>query len=145
MKRSDNIEKLHELVDKLNIRDAEVFKFNEIVKAALGVTGYWDWDLVSNHTYLDSGLKDWLGYPVDVVFDDWTIIIHPEDLVKMEVELNKHFESGGDYGYRLTLRFKHFDGEYRTILATGTVVSWIDKENNIPARMVGVYIDMTHL
>lgn len=148
MSTSDNIRKLRELVNELPIRDAEAFEAVEILRLTLEHTtdGYWDWDIANDYEYLSPGFKRQLGYADDEMENhpsSWQALIYDEDMVKMGEELNKHFESKGDYQFKSISRYNHKDGRTVKILCRGSVIRW--SEDGKPIRMVGTHIDITDL
>ena len=145
---SKNIEKLRSLVDNLPIRDAETFEMVEILKLALEHTtdGYWDWDMLTNYVYISPSLKLQLGYEdneMENSLSSWQESIFEEDLERIELELEKHLNSGGKEQFKAIARYRHKDGHTVNILCRAGVVKWDDKGN--PIRMFGTHIDITDL
>lgn len=146
--KSKNIEKIRSLVEELSIRDAEVFQMKEILEQILETStdGYWDWHIQKDYEYMSPRFKKQLGYEEDEMENHpsaWQALINDDDLEKMIIEVNKHFESKGEYPFKVICRYTHKDGHEVTVLCRGTVIEW-DK-NNKPKRMVGTHIDITNL
>jgi PAS domain S-box-containing protein len=146
--KSNNIEKLRELVQTLTIRDIEVFESRDLLEMILENTtdGYWDWHVEKDYEYLSPTFKKQLGYNDDELENhpsSWMTLIFDEDLKVMQQELEKHFKSKGDYEFKTISRYKHKNGGTIKILCRGKVVSW--GENDKPIRMVGTHIDITNL
>ena len=146
--KSDNINKLRELVENLPIRDAEIFKMKEILELTLELStdGYWDWDITTNYEYLSPAFKKQLGYEVDEMEnspESWMTLIHPDDLVVTLKQFDDHVKTRGEKPYRSSARYTHKDGHEIIILCRGSVIEW-DKDNK-PLRMVGTHIDITNL
>lgn len=146
--KSNNIDKLRELVQILTIRDIEVFESKELLELILenATDGYWDWHIKKDYEYLSPTFKKQLGYEDNEMENkpsSWMGLIFEDDLKIMENELKTHFESKGEHQFKTISRYKHKNGETIKILCRGKVVSW-DK-NSEPIRMVGTHIDITNL
>lgn len=93
------------------------------------------------------GLMKQLGFGNDCELDnnlqDCKELANENDLLELNIEINKHFESKGEYRFNSITRYKHKDGHTVKILSRGSVIEW-DTEKN-PVRMVGTHIDITNL
>jgi PAS domain S-box-containing protein len=105
--------------------------------------GVWDWNAQSNKVYFSDKWKTMLGYQVDEVgndLDEWSSRVHPEDLAKVEADLQAHFEGKTDC-YENVHRVLTKSGEYKWILDRGRVLSR-DVDGN-PLRVIGTHTDVT--
>jgi len=147
-KKSDNISKLKELVSELNIRDIEVFETKELLEIIIenATDGYWDWMIEDDYEFLSIGFKSQLGYSDDEMENhpsSWQKLIYEEDLDIMFSEVEKHFNSNGEYPFKVISRYKHKDGHEVKVLCKGKVVQW--SKDGKPIRMVGTHIDITDI
>ena len=91
---------------------------------AAGGVGVWDWDLETNEFYIDPSLKAMLGYHDDDIanrLDDWTKIMHPDDVTAVLTHAREHVGSGSPY-YEVEHRMVHADGSIRWFLTRGSAV-----------------------
>lgn len=145
---SDNIKKLKELTQKLSEKDRELELQKKVLEMILesSTDGYWDWKIDEDYEYMSKTFKNQLGYEENELENHptaWQKLIYPDDLKKMMTEVEKHFESKGDYPFEVESRYKHKDGHTVFILCRGKVIEW--SENGKPKRMVGTHIDITKL
>lgn len=104
--------------------------------------GIWDWNLQTGEIYYSPRWKSMLGYEDHEIanrFETWRDLIHPEDAARAVAAVNSHIESG-ETAFHLEHRLRHKNGEYRWILARGTLLR---DENHRPLRMVGSHSDIT--
>ncbi|GEM_PF-2343463 len=86
--------------------------------------GLWDWKIQTGEVILNERLVEILGYtlqelaPINV--ETWEKLGHPEDLIRSEELLNKHFAKETEY-YECEGRMKHKDGRWIWILDRGKV------------------------
>lgn len=152
--QSNNIDKLKLLVETLTVRDIEIFEAKEMLEIILETStdGYWDWHIGSgvngeeDYEYLSPSFKKQLGYDDDEMENrpsSWMSRAYLEDLDRLEIELKKHFESNGEYEFKVITRYTHKNGHLIKILCRGKVIKW--DEDGTPKRMVGTHIDITNL
>jgi len=146
--KSNNIDKLRELVEQLSIKDSDIIESKQLLELILetATDGYWDWNIKEGYEYLSPGFKSQLGYAEDEMENHpsaWQDLIFEEDLALTFEEVEKHFKSKGEYPFAVTARYNHKDGHVVTILCRGKVIEW-DSEGN-PVRMVGTHVDITDL
>ena len=104
--------------------------------------GIWDWDLRTNKVYFSPRWKSMLGFSEDEIGDDpdeWVRRIQPDDRAGV-LEKVRAYQSGEIPQYEVEHRLLGKDGNYRWILARGTVVR--DAAGQ-PYRMVGSHIEIT--
>jgi PAS domain S-box-containing protein len=108
-----------------------------------GAVGVWDWTLKTDEIYVDPALKAILGYGDDEIrnhLDDWGRLVHPDDRDAVMAKAQPCREGRADE-YEVEHRMLHKDGSVRWFLARGSIVRGPD---DIPYRMVGTDIDITH-
>jgi PAS domain S-box-containing protein len=104
--------------------------------------GIWDWDLRTNEVYYSPRWKSMLGYAEDEVgnrYDSWHRLVHPDDLDRALATIQAYL-AGDVPAFELEHRLRHRDGNYRWILARGTLVRDSDGRS---VRMVGSHTDVT--
>ena len=115
----------------------------ELVIKAAGV-GVWDWQVQTGELTFNDRWAEIIGYTVEelhpVKFDTWAKNLHPDDLVKAESLLKKHFDGEVEL-YNIEARMKHKLGHYVWVLASGKVVE--RDESGKPKRMIGTHLDVT--
>jgi PAS domain S-box-containing protein len=136
----DQIKKLTKILDS---REEEFFTVHSILKSVGELTdGYFDWQVGSEDEYLSDNFKRQLGYEPEEMpnkVKSWMDIIYKEDLELLQSELNKHFETLGEYPFQVVCRYTHKNGSKIRILCRGKVIKW---DNNNPVRFVGVHIKL---
>lgn len=129
-------------IQRSNMRITETNKTLELIQDASS-DGFWDWDLKSNIVTYSPRWKTMLGYGVDELpdgYDTWKNLIHPDDLLPLPKIVEAHWANRLPYSH--TSRFKHKDGNWRTIFVRGQTVR---DENDKPIRMLGVHTDITDI
>ncbi|MGZ4959498.1 MAG: PAS domain S-box protein [Methylomonas sp.] len=105
--------------------------------------GVWDWDIVNDRVFFSSRWKSMLGYADEEIADrseEWSTRIHPDDLDRVMVDLRRYFR-GETTNYQVEHRVRCRNGEYKWILARGSVVSR-DNQGN-PTRVIGTNQDIS--
>jgi PAS domain S-box-containing protein len=104
--------------------------------------GLWDWNVLSGsaffspHYYLILGYDDG-GFPAS--YESWRLLVHPEDLNRVEEELRQSIESGR--GFAIDLRMKLKSGGWQWVSTRGKVVKRNGEGKAL--RMVGTLSDIT--
>lgn len=104
--------------------------------------GLWDWNVKTNEVYFSARWKSMLGYKeyeIEDNLDEWSKRVHPDDIEKAFLDVNKHFEGKSEL-YINEHRMKHKNGLWIWILDRGKVIK--DKDGS-PERMVGFHTDIT--
>ena len=131
-------EELKQAKEKLKINE-ERWKF-----AVLGSNdGLWDWDVETSKVYRSSRWYEMLGFEtkeLDNTIQEWLERIHTDDIVDVNVELQKHFQNKSK-SYVTEYRILCKDGSYKWILDRGKIIS--RNENGNPLRIVGTSTDIT--
>ena len=109
----------------------------------IGRSGTWDWDVASGEIIWSRGHYEILGYRVGEVtpsYQAWADRVHPEDLPRVEAEIQRTMAAHQDYVV-----------EFRVVWADGSV-HWMTSRgryeyggNNTCSRMIGVMADVTTL
>ena len=105
--------------------------------------GLWDWKVQTGELFLNDSWASILNYTLEelqpVGINTWVDFIHPEDLERSIILLNKHLTGELEY-YENELRLKHKNGQWLWVLDRGKVIEWDAEEK--PVRMLGTYIDI---
>ncbi len=106
--------------------------------------GVWDWDTVKNEVLFSKQWKSMLGYAEDEIgtsFDEFQSRLHPEDNIQdVLANLTAHLE-GKNPVFSKEIRLQTKSGDYRWILAQGSIVE--RDEQNRPLRVRGTHKDIT--
>lgn len=124
--------------------EKELQKANELFNMAMEATedALWDWDIAGGKAYFSPRWFTMLGYEPDELrmeYESFQKIVHPEDLERVNSELEACIEKSENYS--LEFRALTKNRETRWILARGKVVNR-DKQGR-PLRIVGTHVDMT--
>lgn len=119
-------------------------RLNTIIEAANIAT--WEWNVKTGETVFNEKWANILGYTLDELnptsIKTWENLTHPEDLKKVYIALEQHFETKSSQ-YECEFRMKHKNGNWVWILDKGKVVTWAD--DGSPLIMYGTHTDITKL
>ena len=104
--------------------------------------GLWDWNVTSGSAFFSPHYYALLGYDdgeFPASYAAWRLLVHPEDLARVEEELRLGIASGE--GFALDLRMKLKSGQWLWVSTRGRAVEW-DAEGKV-LRMVGTLGDIT--
>ena len=104
--------------------------------------GIWDWDLKKKEYFLSKRWKNHLGYEDSEMGNspfDWKEMIHPDDWVRINVEIDKYTLEDGGF-MECIYRIRNKAGEYRWIMSRGKGV-W--QEEARATRLAGSHTDIT--
>jgi PAS domain S-box-containing protein len=110
--------------------------------SSAGSVGVWDWNVETGELYVDPLLKTLLGFDADEIGnhrDDWTRLVHPDDLAGVVSHLQDHVD-GRAPTFEMELRLVHKDGGVRWFLARAAVIRAGD---GVPRRVIGTNTDIT--
>ena len=110
--------------------------------AAAGGVGVWDWNLATGDIFVDSLLKELLGYQDQEIpnrAEDWGRLVHPDDAARVSERAQAHINDETP-AYEVEHRMLHRDGSVRWLLARGLVVRGPD---GTAVSMAGTYTDIT--
>ncbi len=105
--------------------------------------GVWDWDIASGEIYR-SHLAEMLGYDTQdlpVGKDLLEMIVHPDDLSRVERTMDAQLRGRGGDRFELEYRMRDRAGKWRWILDRGNAVER-DEEGHA-VRLAGTFKDMT--
>ncbi|MEN6611262.1 MAG: PAS domain-containing sensor histidine kinase [Methanoregulaceae archaeon] len=106
--------------------------------------GFWDWDIETGVVRVNERWAEIAGYTLSeitpVTIDTWNAFCHPDDRLRSEELLRKHF-SKETPRYECEARVRRKDGQWVWILDRGKVVEW--DPNGRPIRMTGTHLDIT--
>ncbi|WP_185156108.1 PAS domain S-box protein [Fulvivirga kasyanovii] len=104
--------------------------------------GLWEWDLKDKKTIFNKAWAAKYGYDhheLELQFDDWGKLIHPEDLPFVKAKLTEHLKGETEY-FEAEYRFRTKGGSYRWILDKGRAVQ--RDENGKVTKASGTYLDI---
>jgi PAS domain S-box-containing protein len=120
------------------------------VDAAVNGTGMglWDWDIENDNLVLNDNWFEMLGFTrkdfkkryEKFGYQTFADSVHPDDIIKVEEKLKSHYAREIDY-YRVEVRMKTSDNQWKWILAAGKVCEW---SGDKPRRMVGIHTDIDY-
>ena len=105
--------------------------------------GIWDWDMLTGAMPFSGHYEAMLGFEkgeIEPSIDAWIKSVFPDDLERVQQNLQTYLEGGAPV-YRVELRLRCKDGDYRWILCRGTIVA--RDEQGKPVRMIGIHSDIT--
>lgn len=109
-------------------------------------SGVWDWNIQTGTVYVSMQWKKLLGYNENdaevahPVFETWKSRVHPDDIKKSLVYLNKHLK-GNTSVYIHEYRMMRKDGSYIWVLDRGKIIE--KDENKNPLRVIGTITDIS--
>lgn len=104
---------------------AQVVHIEQAIHAAH--VGLWEWE---PDTGVSSSSNDWpqlFGYApgeIEVSYQGWASLVHPEDLGEIERRVEEFFASPTTDQLRLEYRMRHRDGHWQWTLSLATVMSY---------------------
>lgn len=116
----------------------------ERISAAMNAVddGIWEWKVDDGTAFFDEKYYRLLGYSdgeFTASYDTWRVLVHPDDLDRVEADLEKSVKRGERFS--IDLRMKRRDGGWHWVSTRGKVV-----EKNISGeavRMIGTLSDIT--
>jgi len=102
----------------------------------------WDWDLVTDAVWWNTGLHTLFGYSAAAVGSTigwWVDNIHPQDRERVISVVRAFIDSGGAYWVG-EYRYRRADGSFAWVLDRGYV---FHDEHGKPVRMVGAMVDIS--
>ena len=104
--------------------------------------GIWDWNIPTGKAVFSPRYYTILGYkPYEFPenYDSWRSLVHPDDIGRVEDEIDEHI--GRDKGFAIELRMRAKSGDWVWTLTRGKVVE--HDSDGRPVRMVGTHTDIT--
>lgn len=106
--------------------------------------GLWDWYVQTGAAVFNNRWAEIIGYNLSELeptsLKTWTEHAHPEDWVKSQQALERHFQGLAPI-YECEMRMRHRSGEWIWTLERGKVVEWDEAGN--PLRLSGTHLDIT--
>ena len=119
-------------------------RLENIIQAANAAV--WEWDLPSGRVEVNERWARMIGCaPGDLASftrDQWTALIHPEDLSGSQAALAAHF-AGQSPAYSMDLRLRHKNGDWVWVRDHGQVIR--RDGDGQPLSMTGTHIDITDM
>ena len=104
--------------------------------------GLWDWHIPSGKAFFSALYYTMLGYQngeFPATYDAWRLLVHPEDIDRVERELRASVQTGN--GFRIDLRMRKKDDQWLWVSTRGKM---IERDADRKAlRMVGILSDIT--
>lgn len=136
---SINIDKLNQMLQKLNV---EKEKYQIFIKTTRAAT--WVWNIVTDDTVFDDRWAEMVGYTLDELrplnIKTWERLVHPDDLKETYEVIQEVIDRKTDY-YLTEYRMRHKNGYDVWISDRGKIVSWCD--DGSPKEMVGIHLDIS--
>lgn len=131
--------RLQRVTDAELLRQSEE-RFKLIFKGAND--GWWDWNLLSNQLTYSPRWWEMLGMEPVERHDNpdlWRQLIHPEDVERVNVRLDRVLEAG-ERQYEVEFRLRHLNNGYLSVISRG----YIERdETGRPIRVSGTNVDIT--
>ncbi|MFH2066565.1 MAG: transporter substrate-binding domain-containing protein [Pseudomonadota bacterium] len=136
---------LKEKIESLRTAKQELLDQTERLCLALEATkaGIWDYDPATERIYLNEQWYTMLGYspgPTDVTLGEWSMYIHPEDILITKDTLKDYIDSGGNSEFEAEFRMRKADTSWCWILGKGRAVAWDENQN--PTRIIGLNLNI---
>jgi len=107
--------------------------------------GWWDWDLITNKTYLSPLLKKTLGYEDHELanrMETYEQLIVPRDLQALQLKMATYIANNSEHPLIQELQFKHKSGQKIWLLSRRKGI--LDKQKKL-VRMVGTLTNISVL
>jgi PAS domain S-box-containing protein len=104
--------------------------------------GLWDWDVPSGNAFFSPLYYGLLGYDdreFPAIYSTWRALVHPEDIIRVEHDLQRSIEKGK--GFAIDLRMKMKDGTWRWVCTRGKAVERSPEGHAV--RMIGMLTDIS--
>lgn len=106
--------------------------------------GAWEWNVQTGETVFNGCWTELIGYHLSEIspgsIATWTNLVHPDDLIKRNELLQRHFRGESDF-YDCEVRMRHKNGQWVWMLDRGVVAS--RAEDGKPLWMFGAHMDIT--
>lgn len=107
--------------------------------------GTWDWNIISGDLKINERWAEIMGYTIKelypITLNTWRNNVHPNDLLIVNKELEKHLEGKSEY-YNVEFRQPNKSGNWVWVNARGKVTE--RDETGRALRMSGTHIDVSH-
>jgi len=106
--------------------------------------GTWEWNIQTTETIFNTQSAKIIGCKLEEIspgtINTWMQLVHPDDLVKCQQQMEKHYRGVLPY-YELELRVKPRNGDWVWIVNKGKITRWT--EDGKPLLMQGTMQDIT--
>ena len=102
----------------------------------------WDWNVQTNEMYFSPSVQSMLGFEqkeVRTFYKEWQKLIHPDDIVNVMYELEKHID-GKTNMVRVEYRMRSAYGNWNWIYTRGKIVEFDDGKK--PLRFIATNSDI---
>jgi PAS domain S-box-containing protein len=106
--------------------------------------GVWDWNVVTNQSFLSKHWKGMLGFKENEIsdrYEEWLNRVHPDDLPMALAAIEKH-QLGESEFYESEHRLQHRNGQYIWTYSRGMVIN--RDADGKPLRMIGTQTDISN-
>jgi len=122
--------------------DNERRRLRSIIKGSN--LGTWEWNIKTGELIFNKKWAEIIGYELaelePITIKTWEESVHPKDLKKSNILLEKHFKGEIEY-YDIECRMKHKNGTWIWVYDRGKVIEW--EENGNPLKMFGTHSDIS--
>ncbi|MEI6785103.1 MAG: PAS domain-containing protein, partial [Verrucomicrobiota bacterium] len=104
--------------------------------------GIWDWNVITGNAFFSASYYRTLGYEdseFQANYANWRLLVHPEDLARVEGDLLDAVASG--QGFSIDLRMRMKSGNWRWVVTRGRAVEL--GADGKAQRMIGTMSDIT--
>ncbi|MBD2182441.1 PAS domain S-box protein [Planktothrix sp. FACHB-1355] len=133
----------YDITDRKRVEDVlRISQERYALAVSSGQVGVWDWNIQTNQFYIDSNIKEALGYTdLDIpnTLDSWYSLLHCDDREKAIAAIREHLQ-GLTPQYEMEHRRLHKDGSIRWFLSRGIA---FQDANDRAFRMTGTDTDIT--
>ena len=106
--------------------------------------GTWEWNVQTGEILFNDRWANMAGYSLEELesksIDFWKTLYHPDDLIKSNILLEKHFNGALEY-YDCESRMRHKNGDWIWVNDRGRVTKWT--ADGKPLLMYGAHQDIT--
>ncbi|MDZ4072592.1 MAG: PAS domain S-box protein [Sediminibacterium sp.] len=119
-------------------------RFEKVTKATNDAI--WDWDILTDQTYLGEGFQTLFGYDLsnvqhDLILREWSGLIHEEDAELVKKHFKLALESSNIYKWQMEYRYKKANGSYAFVQDKALII----RDDQLKAiRVVGAMSDITY-
>ena len=117
----------------------DVERLRHILEETSG--GVWDWNIITGAAVFSPKYSRMLGYEPEEFarhYDEWGVIVHPDDIERVKQAHADHFEKGKTFSVEFRMREK--SGGWHWIHSRGILLERDD--HGRPLRMVGTHQDI---
>lgn len=108
--------------------------------------GTWEWNPQTGELHINPLWASMLGFTLEelspVTFRTWESLLHPEDLVRSNEEMQRHFRRETD-SYECSVRLRNKEGQWVWVQDRGQVTAW--SEDGEPLWVLGAHTEISAL